>query len=242
MSINISDLKIISIILSRKGSKGLKNKNIIDLCGKPLIFYTIEASKMSKYISRTIVSTDCEKTKEISLKFGAEVPFLRPSEISNDLATSEDALKHAVDWLEKNENYYPDIIVYLQITDPFRKNGMIDKCIEKLIDNPNLDSVFMGLVKHKNYWRKLNGKYERFADDIDSTQPRQIKEPIFREDTGIALATKVEVIKQGRRIGKNIEIIPYEQNVDFIDIHSEFDLWLSKMLINEKNIYPNEEL
>jgi hypothetical protein len=55
------------------------------------------------------------------------------------------------------------------------------------------------------------------------------------------LATKVEVIKQGRRIGKNIEIIPYEQNVDFIDIHSEFDLWLSKMLINERNIYPNEE-
>ena len=71
---------------------------------------------------------------------------------------------------------------------------------------------------------------------------RQEREPVFREDTGIALATKVEVIKEGRRIGKNIEIIPYEQNVDFIDIHSEFDLWLSQMLINEKNIYPNEEL
>jgi len=241
LSKSISKLNIISIILAREGSKGLKNKNIIDLCGKPLISFTIEASKMSKYISRTIVSTDCEKTKEISLSYGAEVPFLRPSEISNDLATSEDALKHAVDWLEKNENYYPDIIVYLQITDPFRKNGMIDKCIEKLIENPNLDSVFMGLVKHKNYWRKLNGKYERLADDIDSTQPRQIKEPIFREDTGIALATKVEVVKQGRRIGKNIEIIPYEQNVDFIDIHNEFDLWLSKILINERNIYPNEE-
>ena len=59
-------------------------------------------------------------------------------------------------------------------------------------------------------------------------------------NTGIALATKAKVIKEGKRIGKNIEIIPYEQNVDFIDIHSEFDLWLSQMLINEKNIYPNE--
>jgi len=242
LSINNSDLNIISIILGRRGSKGLKNKNIIDLCGKPLIYYTIEASKMSKYISRTIVSTDCEKTKEISLSYGAEVPFIRPKGISDDLATSEDALKHAVDWLEKNENYYPDIIVYLQITDPFRKNGMIDRCIEKLINNPKLDSVFMGLVKHKNYWRNVNGKYERFADDVDPGQPRQIKEPVFREDTGIALATKVKVIKKGRRIGKNIEIIPYEQNVDFIDIHNEFDLWLSKILMNKRNIYPNEEM
>jgi len=242
LSINNSDLNIISIILGRRGSKGLKNKNIIDLCGKPLIYYTIEASKMSKYISRTIVSTDCEKTKEISLSYGAEVPFIRPKGISDDLATSEDALKHAVDWLEKNENYYPDIIVYLQITDPFRKNGMIDRCIEKLINNPKLDSVFMGLVKHKNYWSNVNGKYERFADDVDPGQPRQIKEPVFREDTGIALATKVKVIKKGRRIGKNIEIIPYEQNVDFIDIHNEFDLWLSKILMNKRNIYPNEEM
>ena len=87
-------------------------------------------------------------------------------------------------------------MVDLQITDPFRKNGMIDKCIEKLINSPSLDSVFMGLVKHKNYWRKLNGKYERLADDIEPGQPRQIKEPFFREDTGIALATKVEVIKE----------------------------------------------
>ena len=78
----------------------------------------------------------------------------------------------------------------------------------------------------------LDGKYKRLADDIDPAKPRQIKEPVFREDTGIALATKVEVIKEGRRIGKNIEIIPYEQNVDFIDIHDEFDLWLSKKLIN----------
>ena len=236
------DLNIISLILARGGSKGLKNKNIINLCGKPLIHYTIKASLMSKYVSRTIVSTDSLETREIALSCGAEVPFIRPDEISDDLATSEDAIKHAVEWLEKNENYFPDIIVYLQITDPFRKNGMIDKCIEKLIDNPNLDSVFMGLIKHKNYWRKRNGKYERMAADIDPGNPRQIKAPVYREDTGIALATRTKVIKEGKRIGKNVEIIPYEQDVDFIDIHKEFDFWLSKIIMKKRNIYPNEEM
>ena len=196
----------------------------------------------SKFISRTIVSTDCEKIKNISLNHGAEVPFIRPKEISQDMSTSEEGLKHAINWLEENENYFSDIVVYLQTTDPFRKNGMIDLCVEKLIENPSLDSVFMGLIKHKNYWRKKNGRYERLAEGIESGLPRQIKEPLYREDTGIALATRAKIIKKGRRIGKNVEIIPYEQNVDFVDIHTEFDIWISEKLINDKEIYPNEEL
>ena len=142
--------------------------------------------------------------------------------------------------VEKNENYKPDIVVYLQITDPFRSVKMIDDCIEKLISKPNLDSVFMGLKKHKNYWRKSNGKFIRIASDIDSKAPRQLKEPIYREDTGIALATKTHVIESGKRIGKNVEIIPYEQDVDFIDIHSEFELWLSEKIIKKKKIIPNK--
>ena len=144
-----------------------------------------------------------------------------------------------MDWLKENENYKPDIIVYLQITDPFRKVKMIDDCIEKLIENPQLDSVFMGLKKHKNYWRYVDGQYVRIAADIDPSAPRQLKEPIFREDTGIALASRVHVIESGKRIGEKVQIIPYEQDVDFIDIHSEFDIWLSEMIIKEKKISPN---
>ena len=71
-----------------------------------MIAYTIEASLKSKFISRTIVSTDCEKIKNISLNHGAEVPFIRPKEISQDMSTSEEGLKHAINWLEKNENYF----------------------------------------------------------------------------------------------------------------------------------------
>jgi CMP-N,N'-diacetyllegionaminic acid synthase len=236
----IHDLKVVSIILARKGSKGLKNKNIVNLAGRPLIFYTIEASKLSKYISRTIVSTDSNKIKSVAKSCGAEVPFIRPKEYSKDQSTSEEALYHCINWLKKNENFRPDIVVYLQITDPFRQVEMIDKCVEKLISNPKLDSVFMGLKKHKNYWRKVNNKYVRIADDIDSGAPRQSKEPLYREDTGIALATRTHVIEEGKRIGKNIEIIPYSQEIDFIDIHSKFDLWLSKKIIEDKKITPNK--
>ena len=69
--------------------------------------------------------------------------------------------------------------------------------------------------------------------------PRQIKQPTFREDTGIALATRANVIKDGKRIGSNIQIIEYESNIDFIDIHTEFDLKLSEILIKGLNIEPN---
>ena len=79
--------KVICIILARGGSKGLKDKNLINLSGKPLIAYSIEASKMSKYISRTIVSTDSEKIKKIALSYQAEVPFVRPHKFSQDSST-----------------------------------------------------------------------------------------------------------------------------------------------------------
>ena len=190
-------------------------------------------------VSRIIVSTDDEKTREISLNNGAEAPFLRPPEYSTDRARVEDALKHTLEWLTLNENYKTDIVVYLQITDLFRQENMIDKCVKALLEDPKLDSAFMGLPVHKNFWRIKNGKYFRLAVDLPYGLPRQEREPIYREDTGLALATRAEIVLEGERLGKNCHIIPYEQQVDFIDIHSEFDLWLSEKIIKEKKILPN---
>lgn len=231
---------VVAIILARGGSKGLPRKNILPLNGEPLISYSINAANQSKYVDRTIVSTDDHEIAVIARKKGAETPFLRPKELSTDTATTEVALKHAVDWLINTDNYSVDIVVYLQITDVFRKKNMIDDCVKILLDNPEVDSAFMGLVMHKNFWQKNNRNYKNLTSDIPYGIPRQHREPIFREDTGLALATKASVILEGKRIGKNVRIVPYEQDVDFIDIHSKFDLWLSEMLINEGNVEPNE--
>jgi CMP-N,N'-diacetyllegionaminic acid synthase len=237
---NKSGNNIVAIILARGGSKGLPRKNILPLHGKPLITYSIEAAKQSKYVDRVIVSTDDKEIANIAVESGAEVPFLRPKDLADDTATSEIALKHAVEWLKDYDNYNVDIVVYLQITDLFRTKNMIDDCVQVLLDKPEVDSAFMGLEMHKNFWRENNGKYERLADDIPYGLPRQQREPLYREDTGLALASRVEVILAGKRIGNNASIIPYEQKVDFIDIHTEFEMWLSEILITEGNIQPNE--
>ena len=107
-------MKVCSLILARSGSKGLKNKNILNVAGKPLIQYTIDASLKSKNVDRTIVSTDSSAIADLAISLGAEAPFLRSEDVSNDAATSESALKYSLEWLEKNEGYHPDIIVYLQ--------------------------------------------------------------------------------------------------------------------------------
>ena len=92
--------KILALIPARGGSKGIKNKNIIDLCGKPLIQYSIDAALQSKYIDDVVVSTDSQAIADVSKKCGAEVPFLRPAELASDTAKSIDAVIHAVNTLK----------------------------------------------------------------------------------------------------------------------------------------------
>jgi CMP-N,N'-diacetyllegionaminic acid synthase len=235
-------LSICAIILARGGSKGLPGKNIIDLAGLPLIAYTIQAAKKSKYVNRIIVSSDDAEIMKVSNIFGAETPFKRPADLSDDYATSEASLKHCLVWMNKEENYFPDIVVYLQPTDIFRTPTMIDDCVKALIDDEHLDSAFMGHVTHKNYWQKINDSYMRLGTEINFQSPRQLKAPIYREDTGIALATRPRIILEGNRIGKNIKIIPYEIDVNFVDIHSQFDIDLSEILIKKLKKIPNYEV
>ncbi len=229
---------VVAIIPARGGSKGLPGKNIRPLAGKPLIAYSIEAAKMSPLVDRVIVSTDNEEIKKVSVEYGAEVPFLRPPDLAQDDTPTEPVLKHAVEWLEENEGYKVDIVVFLQLTDVFRKKYMIDTVVSKLLENENLDSVFMAYKTHKNFWRKIDEKYSKLAPDI-AYGPRQEREHLYREDTGLACATRVKFIKEGRRIGDRVEIIPYDSAVNWIDIHNEFDLWLAEKIILEWDIKIN---
>lgn len=223
---------VVAILLARGGSKGLPRKNILPLAGKPLLAYSIEAAKSSRYVTRVIVSTDDDEIASVAHELGAEVPFVRPDDLADDFATSEVALKHAVEWLRDNEGYETDIVVYLQITDLFRTPLMIDQCVEALLTDPDLDSAFMGHIEHKNFWRQQGDAFVRLANDMPYGVPRQQKEPLYREDTGTACATRASVVLSGRRLGDRSKVIPYEQNIHFIDIHTEFDLWLAEMLVD----------
>lgn len=224
---------VVAVIPARGGSKGLPRKNVRLLAGKPLIAYSIEAAKASALVDRVIVSTDDPEVAEVARRSGAEVPFLRPAELAQDLTPTEPVLAHAVEWLEKREGYRVDIVLFLQPTDIFRKPQLIDETVRKLLQNSDLDSVFVATPTHKNFWRKNpKGGYDRLAPDLQHG-PRQTREHLFREDTGLACATRAAWIKRGRRIGERVEIVVNPDELPSIDIHTEFDLWLAEKVLSE---------
>lgn len=152
--------RILAIIPARGGSKGIPKKNIIGLLGKPLLYYSVKSAKESKYIDKVIISTDDEEIAEMGKQLGADVPFLRPKEISGDKAKSIDAFIHAIKELEKLEKKY-DYILLLQNTSPLRQGWHIDEAIEKLIESNERSLVSVSEVtEHPCIMRTLNEKNE----------------------------------------------------------------------------------
>ena len=103
------DLKVMALVLARGGSTGVRGKNIKPINGKPLLAYTIEIAKASKYINKIVVATDNEKIGKIAEDSGAEVPFMRPEEMSQKLSRAYDAYRYFLTKLRKEQDYRPDI-------------------------------------------------------------------------------------------------------------------------------------
>lgn len=133
-------MKILAIIPARSGSKGLPGKNIKPLLQHPLIGYSIKAALESEHITRVTVNTDDEEIASIAKNYGAEIPFIRPAYLAEDLSTDLEVFTHQLQWMKENENYVPDIIVQLRPTSPVRFVKWIDEAIEKLLQS-NADSI-----------------------------------------------------------------------------------------------------
>lgn len=131
-------MKPLVVIPARGGSKGVPRKNIKELGGKPLIYYTIEASREIFSDQYIIVSTDDEEIKDIVEATGLKVPFIRPTELATDEANTQDVLKHAIKYAEDND-YFPDTLILLQPTSPFRKGSHIKEALGLYLDD--LDMV-----------------------------------------------------------------------------------------------------
>ena len=133
---------VLALIPARGGSKGVKMKNIKKFRNKELIYWSISLAKESKYINRIIVSTDNDDIKEVALKYGADVPFLRPSEISGDLSNDYQFIKHCLDFLKETNQKIPDIIIQLRPTYPTRSLKILNETIDIFINNyKNYDSL-----------------------------------------------------------------------------------------------------
>ena len=133
--------EVLAVIPARGGSKGIPRKNIKDFSGFPLIAYSIAAAKQSQLVTRVIVSTDDAEIAEIARQWGAETPFLRPEEFARDNTLDLPVLQHGLDWLAENEDYHPEMVVWLRPTSPIRPSDCVDDAIQLLLDHPEADSV-----------------------------------------------------------------------------------------------------
>ncbi len=191
---------ILSFIGARAGSKGLKNKNIVNFAGKPLIHWTIQASLKSKYIDRTIVSTDGDKIARISKVSGAEVPFLRPKSIAQDKSSIYDAIRHALKWIKENEKLSYDYLLCLQPTSPLRDSKLIDRAIEYYFKNRRTDSdtLVSGVRVLSKYGWLMNGDqkgYFHFCLNSVAKKPRRQDMPDYYLPNGAFYLAPVKVIR-----------------------------------------------
>jgi CMP-N,N'-diacetyllegionaminic acid synthase len=136
-----SKLEVLALIPARGGSRSIPRKNVVELGGHPLIYYSIEQAIQSQQISRVIVTTDDDEIAKVALESGAEVPFKRPGEFATDTAQDYGVFRHALEWLEEHESYVPDLVVHLRPTGPIRKVELIDQAIGMMLANPDADSL-----------------------------------------------------------------------------------------------------
>lgn len=213
--------RIVCIIPARGGSKGLKGKNIKDLLGKPLIAYSIEQARESKYIDRIIVSTDSLEISDIAKLYGADVPFIRPEELATDNSNTIDVLLHAVDWLEKNEKYLFDILVLLHATTPLRSVEDINNCIELLVEK-NADNVFSVMEAHRNpYFNMVEVGDDGIVTLVKKGDytTRQSAPKVYDMNASIYVWWK-DVLKDERKIflkKSHIYVMPKERSIDIDD-------------------------
>ncbi len=204
--------EVLAIIPARGGSKGIPRKNIKDFAGHPLIAYSIAAALKSETVTRVIVSTDDEEIAAVARRCGAETPFLRPAEFAQDRSLDLPVFQHALDWLEANEGYRPEVLVQLRPTSPIRPPDLVDRAVSALLDHPEADSV-RGIVPagqnpHKMWRLDPQSGQMRNLLDVEGVPepynaPRQALPPVYWQ-TGHIDAIRPRAIRAGSMSGECI--------------------------------------
>ncbi len=205
----IEKKKILAIIPARGGSKGLPGKNIKPLLGKPLIAWTIEQAKQSKYIDEIFVSTESSEIAKISDTFGVHVPILRPDKLAEDGSKSIDVIEHVIEYFGTNTMFF-DLVVLLEPTSPLRESQDIDNAILRLINTKDAESI-VGVCKSESAHPSFsviieNGFIKPYEKDYNTLRRQEIKDIYFFE--GSLYLSYTASLKQ-RRTFYHEKTIPY---------------------------------
>lgn len=229
---------MIAIIPARGGSKGLPNKNIKPLLGKPLIAYTIEAAINAKSVNEVIVSTDSEEIAAVADSFGARIPFLRPEDLATDEALAIDTYLYSIARLEKERGVTIEDIMVLLPTCPLRTSTDIDAAVE-LFYSKCADSVISYTQEHHPiYWHKQIDDQLKFINLFDDMLAnRQELKPTYYPNGAIYIF-KASLLQEGKYFSDKsfAYLMPRSRSVD-IDTIDDFHLaefLMQKQLNNEK--------
>jgi CMP-N,N'-diacetyllegionaminic acid synthase len=229
-------LKILAVIPARGGSKGIQNKNIVDIGGHPLIKYTIDAAQKSKMLSDFIVSTDSAEITKVAKANGAMVPFKRPKRLSDDQALSLPVMQHAIGFMEENRGYLYDYVIMLQPTTPLRQTEDIDNAINLLIDT-DADSV-LSVVDVQGYHplrmkRIVDGRLINYIDQgYENMKPRQKLPHVYIRNGAIYATRRNTLMIENTFTGDDTRayIMSSERSVN---IDTPQDLLLAKRYFEE---------
>jgi CMP-N-acetylneuraminic acid synthetase len=232
---------VVGIIPARGGSVGVPLKNIKNLNGYPLIKYTIQAALDSDSLDRIIVSTDHDGIASISESLGAEVPFKRPTDISEDVET-ELVLQHTVKYLEDEENYDIDAVVLLQPTSPFRKAKTIKKCVKLFKEEPDADSIVSvnNVEGYRPEWmlsiddnQKITPYNTPFYHDelpVIKLVARQSFPDLYRQNGSVWVTSRDLLMNHNLVIGPNAYAVITEE-IEAVDIDTHVDFMVAESLM-----------
>ena len=219
--------KILAVIPARSGSKSVVNKNIRLIDGKPMMAYSIEHAKASKYINRIIVSTDSEEYAEIARQYGAETPFIRPAELSGDASLDIELFEHALSFLKDTEGYVPDVLVQLRPTYPIRNPQDIDNMIQMLLEDETTDAVRSimenEVVPHKMWYLKEDGTLDSLMKDIPEAynMGRQALPKTYYQNGSIDVFRPSNITELHSMTGKKIKGYLMQEIYD-VDTEADF--------------------
>jgi len=237
-------MKFLAIIPARGLSKGIPRKNLRLIAGKPLIAWTIEAALNAKGVDRVIVSTEDEEIAKVARQYGAEVPFLRPLELSQDETPTLPVLQNVVFELKSLENFVPDAVITLQPTSPLRTSEHIDNAIERLKEDPLADSL-VSCIEVPHIFHPLSvmkksqhGYLENYLEKKEGVRVyrRQDKERVWARNGAAIYITKINCLEKFI-FGGNI--LPFEMDLNSsVDIDTEEDFFIAEELL-KNNLFKS---